>query len=123
VKDQLDKQPATREDRRSNVWLLDRRFHGHCIQAERGDRLIIQLPPASAGWQLTTPPELTSAASGQLELISENESGLGSRFVVDIPLQIVPTTYTVEAEDDVDGGDIWQVHISVVHSRRGVLFP
>jgi Zn-dependent peptidase ImmA (M78 family) len=125
VKDQLDKQPATRGDRRSNVWLLDRRFHGHCIQAERGDRLIIRLPPArsGAGWQLTTPPELTSAASSQLELISENESGPGSQFVVDIPLQATATTYTLEAVDDVDSGDIWQVQISVVRPRRGVHFP
>jgi hypothetical protein len=125
VKDQLDNQPATRGDRRSNVWLLDRRFQGHCIQAERGDRLIIQLPPArgSGGWQLTTPPELTPAASSQLELLSEDESGPGSRFVVDIPFQATPTTYTLAAEDDVDGGDIWQVHISVVSPRRGVLFP
>jgi Zn-dependent peptidase ImmA (M78 family) len=125
LKDQLDRQPVARGDRRSNVWLLDHRFHGHCIEAERGDRLIVQLPPprGSAGWQLMTPPGLTSAASSQLDLISEHGSGPGSRFVVDIPLQATATTYTLEAEDQVDGGDSWRVHISVVSPRRGVLFP
>ena len=125
VKDQLDNQPVRRGVRRSNVWLLDQRFNGHCIQAERGDRLIIQLSPArgSAGWRLTTPPELTSVTSSQLELISEHGSGPTSRFVVDISLEATSTTYTVEAEDEVDGGDSWRVHVSVVSLRRGVLFP
>jgi hypothetical protein len=127
VKDQLDKQAPRREDGRFNVWLLDQRLHGHCIQAERGDRLIIQLPPTtdSAGWHLITPPELTPVPSTQPVLASRYESGPRSRFVVDIPLQGTPMTYTVSAEarGDFDGGDSWQIHITVAGSRRGILFP
>jgi Zn-dependent peptidase ImmA (M78 family) len=125
VKDRLDKQLPRGRDRRSNVWLLDQGFHGHCILAGCGDRLIIRLPStkSSVGWQLTTPPELTSAGGGQTELFAESESGQGSQFVVDIPLQTTPATYTVEAWCGADGGDIWQVHVNVVGSRRGVLFP
>jgi hypothetical protein len=43
--------------------------------------------------------------------------------VVDISLEATSTTYTLEAEDEVDGGDSWRVHVSVVSLRRGVLFP
>jgi hypothetical protein len=125
VKDQLDTPGPQRNDRRSNVWLLDRRLCGHGIHAERGDRLIIQLPaaPGGAAWRLTLPSEL-AATSAQNALAVEGEPGPGRRFVVDISLQAPPATYTVSAEaQDVDHGDSWHVHINVASPRRGVLFP
>jgi len=125
VKDQLDTLAPRRADRRSNVWLLGRRLHGHCIHAERGDRLIIQVPPATSGadWRLTLPPEL-AATSAQDALAFVGESELGRRFVVDVPLQAPPAVYTVSAAaQGADPAGSWQLQLSVVSPRRGVFFP